>query len=342
MNEEYEFCPNCEANLTLQKGYDNNLPYWICSGCGEMLINPEVYSPSDIVWLCDKCGTLLNNQEGFNEDCDSWVCTECGYENTIDPDRIYLSEDEYQAEFSNPYKGLSDDEILDMSNYTDISAIGDRDNIILVRNNDTGTYYVKKLLTVYDKSIYEYLEYNPIPDMPKIISVYESKNCLIVIEEYIEGVMIDELLTQGVFSESETVRIIISICNILDNLHNISHPIIHRDIKPSNVIIRPDGNVCLLDMNASKWYSPEKNDDTMYLGTQNFAAPEQVGFGLSSSSTKSDIYALGMLMNVMLTGHFPKEERAGGKIWDVIERCIALEADKRYTARELKEALAVL
>ena len=31
-----EFCPRCDANLTLQKGYDNNLPYWVCKGCGEM------------------------------------------------------------------------------------------------------------------------------------------------------------------------------------------------------------------------------------------------------------------------------------------------------------------
>lgn len=38
----HEFCPRCEANITLQKGYRNDLPYWVCKGCGEMLINPEV------------------------------------------------------------------------------------------------------------------------------------------------------------------------------------------------------------------------------------------------------------------------------------------------------------
>ena len=41
----------------------------------------------------------------------------------------------------------------------------------------------------------------------------------------------------------------------------------------------------------------------------------------------------------MITGHFPKEEKASGKIWDVIERCISLDADKRYSAVELAEAL---
>ena len=45
----HEFCPKCEANLTLQKGYDNALPYWVCKGCGEMLINPSLDTDSDIV-----------------------------------------------------------------------------------------------------------------------------------------------------------------------------------------------------------------------------------------------------------------------------------------------------
>ena len=92
-------------------------------------------------------------------------------------------------------------------------------------------------------------------------------------------------------------------------------------------------------MNVAKWFDPEQVDDTRYMGTQYYAAPEQVGYGFSASSAKSDIYAVGMLLNVMLTGHFPKEEKASGKIWDVIERCIRLDADERYNAAELAAAL---
>ena len=76
-------------------------------------------------------------------------------------------------------------------------------------------------------------------------------------------------------------------------------------------------------------------DDTRHMGTENYAAPEQVGYGLSASSEKSDIYAVGMLLNVMLTGKFPKEQRPDDDIWGVIERCISLEAKDRYTAKEL-------
>ncbi len=63
--EQYEYCPRCDANLTLQKGYSNTVPYWICRGCGEMLINPNVDAEDDIAWICDKCGAMLNVQEGF-------------------------------------------------------------------------------------------------------------------------------------------------------------------------------------------------------------------------------------------------------------------------------------
>ena len=62
--QEYEFCPNCDANLTKQKGYDRTLPYWVCLGCGEMLINPEVDTDSEIAWICDDCGDMLNTQKG--------------------------------------------------------------------------------------------------------------------------------------------------------------------------------------------------------------------------------------------------------------------------------------
>jgi serine/threonine protein kinase len=75
------------------------------------------------------------------------------------------------------------------------------------------------------------------------------------------------------------------------------------------------------------------------MGTQFYAAPEQAGFGMRSSTGKTDVYAVGMLLNVMITGCFPKEKRATGDVWNVIERCICMEAEQRYTAAELLHAL---
>jgi len=337
--DAYEFCPRCDANLTFQKGYDNTLPYWICRGCGEMLINPELETDSDIIWRCDGCEALLNVQEGFDETLDEWKCTECGYVNRLDMDEVYDSDDEYQAEMSSPYRGLSDEDMLALSIYQDEGYLDERKNIILVRDRETGTLYVKKLLTIYDKSIYSYLKDNPVDNMPRIIDTYESSNCLIVIEEYIEGKTLAEVLEDDQILETRAIDIVKSICVVLDRLHNLNPPIIHRDIKPLNIIITPDDSVVVLDMNAAKWYDPEKTEDTHFLGTQYYAAPEQVGFGMKASSARSDIYAVGMLLNVMITGAFPKEKKAAGPVWDVIERCISLEEDKRFSAAELIDEL---
>ena len=338
-NDLYEFCPRCEANLTLQKGYDNSLPYWICKGCGEMLINPEVETETNISWICDGCGAMLNVQDGFNEDCEEWKCTECGTVNPIDVSELYLSEDEYQASLRDPYKGLSDEDVLALSVYQDEQFVGDREDIAVVKDSDSGVFYIKKLLTTYDKSVYEYLLEHPIEHMPRVREIYESDNCLIVIEEYVKGCTVAELLLDGPLSDKNAVYITSSICTILDVLHNLPTPIIHRDIKPSNIIVTEDDEVYLLDMNVAKWYEPDKKDDTRYLGTEHYAAPEQVGYGMSASTTKTDIYGLGVLMNVMLTGDIPKEKQASDEYWPIIERCISLDAEKRYTAKELKTEL---
>ena len=334
---DYEYCPKCYADLTMQRGYKSSLAYWTCLGCGAMLINPKI--ESDIVWVCDECGASLNIQPGFSEDCGEWKCTECGHSNVIGPGEIYETDEEYEMELKNPYRGLSGEDALALSAYKEEAVYNGREDMIIFTDRETGEYYFKKLLTAYDKSIYSYLKEHPVRNMPKIIDIFESKVCLIVIEECIAGKTIARLLEKGPMSMERAIFIAKNVCRVLEELHSLEIPIIHRDIKPSNILITEDEEVYVLDMNVAKWYDREQSDDTRYMGTLHYAAPEQVGFGLSSSSPKTDIYAVGMLINVMLTGDFPKAKKAEGPIWDIINKCISLEADNRYTAKELIEAL---
>ena len=336
---EYEYCTNCDANLTLQKGYSNQFPYWICKGCGEMLINPELATESDIIWRCDGCGALLNVQEGFTEANDEWACSECGYKNKITESEVYSSEDEYLGEKSNPFRGLSDEEGLALALYSVERDIDDSGRVVLVRDRESSELFVRKFLPFYDRSIYEYLKDNPVKYMPEIKEIYEGSNGLIVIEEYIAGDTVSALLENGCLPTGKALHIATTVCRILEVLHSLPVPIIHRDIKPANIIVKPDGEVYLLDMDVAKWYDADQTDDTVHMGTQYYAAPEQVGYGFKASSAKTDIYALGVLLNVMLTGKIPKEERASGSIWNVIDRCIRLNAEERYTAAELIEEL---
>lgn len=338
-NYTYEFCPKCDANLTMQKGYDNALPYWICLGCGELLTNPEIpENESGITWICDKCGAMLNIQENFTEAVDAWACTVCGYENKIDASEIYFSEDEFRASLLDVYRGMSDEAVMEILSYEEVGPIDGREDITLIKDSK-GKLFVKKVLTTYEISIYEFLRDNPVQNMPRIYGVYEGTNCLIVIEEYIQGKTIAALLDENVFVAAKAIKIAYDVTLILQRLHSLSTPMIHRDVKPSNVMLDENAQVFLLDVDVAKWYRPEEVEDTKLLGTRYFAAPEQAGYGFSASTEKSDVYAVGMLLNVMLTGKLPKNEKAAEPMWSVIERCISLEQTERYTDVELLDAL---
>ena len=303
------------------------------------IINPDIETEDDIVWICDKCGQMLNIQDGFADNGGKWTCTNCGTVNMIDGKNLYDTEEAYTADLHNPYRGLTDEEALEISSYREVNPVGGRPNVILVEEPDTGKLYIKKYLTVYDKSIYEYLKDHPVDHMPRILFLAEGSNCLVVIEDYIEGQTVGDLIVSKQLTKRRSVDIICQILRILLHLHGLPDPIIHRDIKPSNLIVDPKGEVYLLDMNAAKWYEPDLIDDGNYLGTRYFAAPEQVGYGLKASSAKSDIYAVGILLNVMLTGALPKEKPAEGAFRDIIEKCTKLEADQRYSAEELLREL---
>ena len=330
--EEYEFCPRCEANLTLQKGYQNDLPYWVCKGCGQMLINPE--AEGETAWICDQCGSMLNVQNGFSEHFGQWKCIECGKVARIDNSALYLSQEEYLENLKNPYKGLSDESVIALMEYQDVECLDGREDIILIKDSQD-TLLVEKFLKTYNRSIYEYLMKHPVEYMPKLQEIYESANCLIVIEEYIKGRTLADVIQDGAFDMQRAIRIARDICIILQQLHSLDSPIIHRDVKPSNIMLTDNDEVFLLDVNAAKWFDPKEIEDTRLLGTWYYAAPEQLGYGFSASSKKADIYAVGVLLNVMLTGALPKERRATGLAWDVIKKCISLEPDERYTDEEL-------
>ncbi len=338
----HEYCTKCEADLTMQKGYSNDVPFWICKGCGQMLINPNVESEDDVAWICDGCGQMLNVQPGFKENNGTFKCLCCGFVNAIDEKNLYDSEDEYQRDLVNPYRGLSDEEVLRLTSYQEVGNVKDRADISIVTSPETGKKYIRKFLTTYDKDIYEFLKKNPVSHMPRIVDLAQSSNCLIVIEEFIEGHTVQDVIDNGVFERSEAIRIALDVCEVLKVLHGLPTPIVHRDIKPSNIMITPEGATYLFDMDAAKWYNTAKSSDTAYIGTWEYAAPEQVGFGLKASSVKTDIYAMGILFNVMMTGKVPKECRADEPYWSVISNCISLDADARYNVNELMDALKEL
>ena len=99
MNEEY-FCPNCNAVLNEQDGFDPDLGAWTCTECGETLYGEDVERTmlqfDGVIWYCDECNAILNTQSGFTDLCGTWYCQECGHENPISEKEIYDSSDDYE------------------------------------------------------------------------------------------------------------------------------------------------------------------------------------------------------------------------------------------------------
>lgn len=223
---------------------------------------------------------------------------------------------------------------LAISYYQTIATLNEPHKIYLAQHQETKKIYVKKILDVYNKYIYQLLLLNPINGIPKIVELYEKDNHLTVIENYVSGCSLQEKIESYNIDIFSIYQYTIELCSILEKLHSFQPPIIHRDIKPSNIIITEYNHVVLLDFNAAKYFTESANTDTVLLGTKGYAAPEQYGFG--SSTPRTDIYAIGILLKELTSvlPSIPKE------LVRIITKCIQMNpADRYQSVAELKAAL---
>ena len=229
---------------------------------------------------------------------------------------------------------------LSISYYKVAAPINEAHKVYLVRHQETGKFYVRKTLDVFSAEVYEELRSNPVRGIPRIVDFCEEDGKLTLIEEFISGKTLREIIDEagaGRILTTETIgHYMIGLCEILIKLHSMDPPIIHRDLKPSNIIVTGYDNVYLLDYNAARHYrrDAERDTDTKLLGTQGYAAPEQYGFGQSSPQT--DIYSLGKILQEAVQ-YLPAQDYTFDKI---IRKCTQMDPAKRYAgAAELRAAL---
>lgn len=235
------------------------------------------------------------------------------------------------------------DEQYRLSYYKKIAEISSHKNVCLVQHLENKRVFVKKEQTVYSKEIYEFLMQCNSPHIPKIYECIEDEGCLIIIEEYVQGESLEDRIERtGVYEVEEVCQIMIVICNVLEQLHHLPQPIIHRDLKPDNIIIQENGWLKIIDFNTAKQFDAGKDSDTVVIGTREFAAPEQYGF--SQSDVRTDIYAIGVMLNYLLSREYPKNrlysDKDNGTITKIIEKCIEFAPAERYqTVTELRRDL---
>ena len=229
-----------------------------------------------------------------------------------------------------------------LSFYRELTVLDEKKNIVLVQDIRNSELCVKKTLDIYSHDVYEQLASVRIEGVPAVKECVADDGKLIVVEEYVQGRSLKQVLDEhGLLNEEQAYEIAVQLVDILVRLHQLEPAIVHRDIKPSNIIIEKNGHVNLIDFNAARHVNADKNEDTRMLGTVYFAAPEQFGFGQSDERT--DIYGLGATINYIMTGDKPGAGIAECRFSDILKKCLMVDAKDRYqSAAELRGVLDML
>ena len=146
------------------------------------------------------------------------------------------------------------------------------------------------------------------PALPRIVDIIDNGVTIYIIMDFIEGESLDKVLEEyGAQPEEKVISWAMQICDVLSYLHSQKPPIIYRDMKPANLMLKPNGNISIIDFGIAREYKEQNLADTTVLGTKGYAPPEQYS---GQTDARSDIFALGMTMHHLLTGVDPRSGEA--------------------------------
>lgn len=177
------------------------------------------------------------------------------------------------------------------------------------------------------------------PALPRIVDIIDNGITIYIVMDYIEGESLDKILNEyGAQPEETVITWAKQICDVLNYLHSQKPPIIYRDMKPANVMLKPEGNIKIIDFGIAREYKEQNLADTKVLGSKGYAPPEQYN---GQTDPRSDIFALGMTMHQLLTGVDPRngEPYVPVRQWNpelsegievIIDKCVQPAAENRY------------
>lgn len=180
--------------------------------------------------------------------------------------------------------------------------------------------------------------------LPSIIDVIDADDSFLIVMDYIEGQSLQSVLKKNGAQDSEiVVEWAKQLADVLGYLHTRTPAIIYRDMKPANVMLKPDGNITLIDFGTAREFKNRAMvEDTTCLGTRGYAAPEQFG-GRGQTDARTDIYCLGATLYHLLTGHSPAEppyeikplgywdpRYVGSGLEQIINKCCQQDPAARY------------
>jgi WD40 repeat protein/serine/threonine protein kinase len=160
--------------------------------------------------------------------------------------------------------------------------------------------------------------------------------------ELVKGISITQFCDDNRLTTRERLELFVAVCQAVQHAHQKG--IIHRDIKPSNVLVTLDEGaplVKVIDFGIAKALGQQRlTDKTLFtglvhmIGTPLYMSPEQVEMSGQEADTRTDIYALGVLLYELLTGTTPfDKERLKEASYDEIRRIIREEEPAKPSTR---------
>ncbi|MDM8551431.1 serine/threonine-protein kinase [Desulfobacterales bacterium HSG2] len=149
------------------------------------------------------------------------------------------------------------------------------------------------------------------PNADHLIEVVKEEGKIILIQEYVPGPTMQELLESGMDAAPKE-KAFLQLLAVVAYAHQ--HKIMHRDIKPENIIITPSGDLKLLDFGVAKDLSRQSIGTTV-VGSRPFMAPEQI---LGKSGVASDVWSLGVMLYLLSTKTLPFYDNSEKYLMDMI------------------------
>ena len=193
------------------------------------------------------------------------------------------------------------------------------------------------------------------------IEVGDPAEAVAWVEERLEGADLSASIGSGLWSEAEVFGLLSDVGHALEACHNLE--VVHRDLSPGNVRLLPSGRFVLMDPGYAKHLRLIGITGVFQPGTTGYRSPEHVAGG--DPSAASDIFCLGILAFISLTGQFPIDPSGTDAEYDrrlrhtqasaviaaapttsqdlaqIIDTCLSRQPARRYLdGAELLEALA--
>ncbi len=191
--------------------------------------------------------------------------------------------------------------------------------------------------------------------IPKFVQVFAIGETYYIVEEFIEGSYLEELLQNRdtPFTFEEAYLWLIDMADTLHYLHGLEKSVIVRGISPATLKVTSNADIKLVDFSMARFYTENKDLDTLFVWNPGYTSPEQ--YGSQKSDVRSDIYSYGATFYRLFTMqevglmnfNFPPVSTFNASFTpaqdEFMRKCLSKDINERFqSAYALKKELMAL